>query len=357
MGQEDSSTNGRGGKHFTYEQRVRMDALVRVTWPLGKKVNFAELGRMMGKARSTVRREYACGNVPNKDTEERWFYAYSAEKGQQEAGARGAQKVPRVRLTNRIAALLVSLITGQSLSPYAARAILLREGVAGLPCVRSIYYAVESGDLGITRESLPYRRRGKKKSVRGRRMAYTNRTGRSITERPPEAEDRNEYGHWEMDTVVGGMGASPFCLLVLTERMTRSQIIVRLPDRTQKSVVRALDRLERSTPGLFGHMRSLTCDNGCEFLDSEMIERSAVGKGSARTRLYFAHPFSAFERGANENANRIIRRFIPKGADIGTYTLKRIKDIENWMNRLPRESLGGRTAAEAQQEDRNKLAA
>ena len=357
MGQEDSSKKGHGGKHFTYEQRVKMETVIRMKWPRGRKVNFAELGRLMGKARSTVRRECARGSVPNKDTQERWFNTYSAEKGRQEASALGAQKGPRMRFTNRVAALLVSLITGQSLSPYAARAILMREGVAGLPCVRSIYYAVESGDLGITRESLPYKRRGKKKSVRGRRMAYTNRTGKSITERPPEAEARNEYGHWEMDTVVGGAGASPFCLLVLTERMTRSQIIVRLPDRTQKSVVRALDRLERSTPGLFGHMRSLTCDNGCEFLDSAAIERPEAGQGPARTLLYFAHPFSAFERGSNENANRIIRRFIPKGADIGTYTLKRIKDIEDWMNRLPRESLGGRTAAEAQQEEINKLAA
>lgn len=357
MGQEDSSKKGRDGKHFTFEQRVRMDALAKHLWPHGKKINFARLGRLMGKARSTVRREYARGEVANKDSQEIWFHTYSAEKGRQEASARGAQKGPRMRLTNKVAALLVSLISSQSLSPYAARAILLREGVAGLPCVRSIYYAIESGDLGITRESLPYKRRGKKKSVRGKRMAYTNRTGKSITERPPEAEARNEYGHWEMDTVVGGAGASPFCLLVLTERMTRSQIIVRLPDRTQKSVVRALDRLERSTPSLFGHMRSLTCDNGCEFLDSVAIERSAAGLGQARTLLYFAHPFSAFERGSNENANRIIRRFIPKGSDIGTYTLKRIKEIEDWMNRLPRESLGGRTADEAQQEELNKLAA
>ena len=87
------------------------------------------------------------------------------------------------------------------------------------------------------------------------------------------------------------------------------------------------------------------------------IERSSLAKGTARARLYFAHPFSAFERGSNENANRIIRRFIPKGADIGTYTLKRIQDIEDWMNRLPRESLAGRTAAEAQREAINKLAA
>ena len=89
MGQEDGSKKGRGGKHFTFEQRVRMDALIRARWPRGKKVNFAELGRLMGKARTTVRREYARGGVVNKDSQERWFNTYSAEAGRQHANARG----------------------------------------------------------------------------------------------------------------------------------------------------------------------------------------------------------------------------------------------------------------------------
>ena len=139
--------------------------------------------------------------------------------------------------------------------------------------------------------------------------------------------------------------------------MTRRQIIVRLPDRTQKSVVRALDRLERRHDNIFAAMKSLTCDNGCEFLDSASIERSARSCGTSRASLYFAHPYSAFERGANENANRIIRRFIPKGSDIGAFSLAKIQAIEDWMNRLPRESLDGKTAAEAQREQLNKLAA
>ena len=188
-------------------------------------------------------------------------------------------------------------------------------------------------------------------------MSYKNRDGKSITQRPPEAEDRCEYGHWEMDTVIGCMGGSSYCLLVLTERTTRRQIIVRLTSRTQKSVVRALNSLERRPDNIFRHMRSLTCDNGCEFLDVHAIERSSVADGGRRTCLYFAHPYSAFERGTNENANRIIRRFIPKGSDIGDYTPRQIKDIEDWMNRLHRESLKGRTAAEAEREELNKLTA
>ena len=148
-----------------------------------------------------------------------------------------------------------------------------------------------------------------------------------------------------------------FNLLVLTERMTRRQIIVRIPDKTQKSVVRALDRLECRADNIFATMRSLTCDNGCEFLDSGSIERSALNHETSRTNLYFAHPYSAFERGTGENANRIIRRFIPKGSDIGHYTLKQIQAVEDWMNNLPRESLHGKTAAEAQRDQLARIAA
>jgi len=74
MGQEDSSRKKRGGKHFTYEQRVRMDTLIRHLWPHGKKINFAELGRLIDKAWTTVRREYARGEVANKDSQKRWLH-------------------------------------------------------------------------------------------------------------------------------------------------------------------------------------------------------------------------------------------------------------------------------------------
>ena len=94
MGQEDSSRKGCGGKHFTYEQRVKMDTLAGVKWPHGKKVNYAELGRLMDKSRTTVRREFRRGEVENKDSEERRFPVYSAEKGRQEACTRGSQKGP-----------------------------------------------------------------------------------------------------------------------------------------------------------------------------------------------------------------------------------------------------------------------
>ena len=88
---------------------------------------------------------------------------------------------------------------------------------------------------------------------------------------------------------------------------------------------------------------TITCDNGCENLDFEGIEKSCL-TDIQRTKVYYAHPYSAWERGSNENANKLIRRFIPKGADIADFSQKRIKMIENWINNYPRRIFNGRSA-------------
>ena len=85
-------------------------------------------------------------------------------------------------------------------------------------------------------------------------------------------------------------------------------------------------------------------DNGSEFLDSEGLERSCIKPGEKRTECYYAHPYSSWERGSNENANRLIRRFVPKGTDINKLTQKDVKRIEQWMNNYPRRIFGYKTA-------------
>lgn len=90
--------------------------------------------------------------------------------------------------------------------------------------------------------------------------------------------------------------------------------------------------------------RSITVDNGSEFLNSADLERSVRSLGIQRTRIYYAHPFSAWERGSNENANKLIRRFIPKGTDIGKLKQKDIQRIEYWMNNYPRRIHGYKSA-------------
>ena len=346
MEQEDHDKKRGGGKHFTWDERIRLETLVRTLYPGGREPNFADLAGRLGRHRSSVSREYRRGKTVNRDSQLKEFPVYSSRKAQDDADRASLGKGPPGRLTNKIAAEIRDLIVDGRLSPYAAVMTLLNRGRhPWVPCERTVYYAIDAGLLGVARSQLPYRPAGKRRKACGARMAYTNARGRPITERPPGAGERSEYGHWEMDTVVGGTGTSPACLLVLTERMSRREIVRKIPARTQAAVVRELDRLERAGHALFGGLRTLTCDNGCEFLDFNAIERSALRAGR-RCEVFFAHPFRASERGSNENANRIVRRFIPKGADISTFTRKQIQRIEDWINALPRKLLDGLSAEE-----------
>ena len=152
-----------------------------------------------------------------------------------------------------------------------------------------------------------------------------------------------------LDTAAG-MGA-PFtaastvadkALLVLTERKTRQEIIVLIPNRKAETIVKALDALERK----FGAVnfrkifRSITVDNGSEFAAAEELERSAVNKAIPRTKVYFCHPYSSWERGSNENVNGMIRRKHPKGTDFSKVSAAEIARTEAWVNSYPRKILG-----------------
>jgi len=205
---------------------------------------------------------------------------------------------------------------------------------------------IDRGDfLNITNKDLPVKKEGQKRRYnKVRKVALNNSKGRSIEERPADIETREEKGHWEMDCVVGKQGTQAV-LLVLTERTSRKELIFKLPSKTQANVIKTINMLEMQHKEKFGNMfKSITMDNGSEFLDMQAIEQSCLDADSKRTTCYYAHPFSSWERGSNENANKLIRRFIPKGSDIAQYSCEDIKRIEHWMNNYPRKILGYKTA-------------
>ena len=92
--------------------------------------------------------------------------------------------------------------------------------------------------------------------------------------------------------------------------------------------------------------KSITCDNGVEFQDFKGIEQSVYSKKKKRTKVYFAHPYSSFERGSNENANRLIRRFLPKGSTFDELSQKVVQRLARWMNKIPRKLFDGKSANE-----------
>ena len=182
----------------------------------------------------------------------------------------------------------------------------------------------------------PKRHRKAKENKKGSRPPR----GESIEKRPEIIDNREEFGHWEMDTVYSAAETSLRALLVLTERKTRKEIIIVMPDRTAKSTVLALNRLERRFGAKFRKIfKSITVDNGTEFSDLEGMKKSILYSG-LRTKFYYCHPYTPSERGTNENQNGLIRRLVPKGTDLGTLSPQEVKAAEAWLNSYPRKMFG-----------------
>jgi IS30 family transposase len=207
----------------------------------------------------------------------------------------------------------------------------------------SIYtyiYLLARGEL--RRELIGYLRQAKGK--RYRKRGGTNRSRIPdrvcIDQRDPAVEDRTIPEHWESDLIIGAGQKSAIGTIV--ERTTRFLIIVFLRGRTAPEVRKAFARELRRLPQ---HLRlSLTHDNGLEMAQHKLFTKNT------RMAVYFAHPYSSWERGTNENTNGLIRDFFPKGTDFSTVSRYKIKKVQDMLNARPRKVLGWRTPAEALQE-------
>jgi len=174
---------------------------------------------------------------------------------------------------------------------------------------------------------------------RKRYKAYDSRgrlaNKRHISERPASVETRKEFGHWEIDTVMG-RGSSD-CIVTLVERKTGYVMIGELPDRTTDSLNMKTKMLIRRDRFKF---KTITADNGTEFNQYEKIE---MGTG---VKFYFANPYHSWERGTNENTNGLIRQYLPKGKSMASLTQAECDEIAYQLNTRPRKRLNYKTPLE-----------
>ncbi len=204
-----------------------------------------------------------------------------------------------------------------------------------LVCTKTLYNYIDQCLLKTRNLDLllKVRRKTKRQFLRKNKRIL----GQSIELRPAEVENRQEFGHWEIDTVLGKR-SNDQVLLTLTERKTRQELIIPLARKDSPSIQTGLEELKqrfgRQFPQIF---RSITADNGSEFSDLATLGESW------NSSIYFAHPYSSWERGTNERHNGLIRRFIPKGKPISEVTSATIRRIQDWCNQLPRKILGYKT--------------
>ncbi len=330
----------KGVKHLNYVDRLKIEALY------ANKKTAKEIAAYLGRDLSCIYKELKRGQYERLTTDLRKIPAYSADRAQQDYDSKATAKGAPLKLgkNHRLAKFIESAIMEEKFSPVAVSFRIAQNWQAfGVTlCARTIYNYIEQHVfLRLSRTHLPRGGRTKRREGRGPAYRLKRPLCQSIEDRPKDIASRADFGHWEMDTVVGIRKGSGPVLLVLTERATRQEIILKMRAKTAAETVRCLNRLERQYGARFRQVfQTITVDNGSEFMDFEGMQRSCLSK-IPRTKIYYCHPYSSWERGSNENANGLIRRFIPKGTPISDYTNTQIKQVEQWMNHYPRRILGG----------------
>lgn len=332
-------------RQLSWNDRLKIEARVNIGY---KPARIAE---ELGVHVSTIYRELKRGTYEhlNSDytTETRYSPEIAEARYQEGLSAKGAPL--KIGKNHAAAQFIEDKIINDHYSPAAVCALLHSEEYEYLGitfCRATIYKYVDDGVfLNLTNKDLPEKGERKREYKQVRPKQARASRGKSIEQRPEYVNERQEPGHWEMDTVVGKKKTKAR-LLVLSERVTRREIIIRIKDGRAETVVQALDRLERIYGASFYEVfKSITVDNGSEFADADGIERSARRKNAKRTTVYYCHAYTSCERGTNENINRMIRRRFPKGTDFDKVTTAEVKRVELWINTYPREILGFMSAA------------
>ena len=320
-------------KHITYAQRTMIE-----TWYNQDHKSKKEIAKLLHKSERTIRREINRGLVIVRGYLWEEKKEYSARLAQDKYEYGMTSKGPELKLDRDIE--LVNHIEKEIIKNHKSPEVISREleenGYRIKVTGRTIRNAIKSGIIfeKVKHGKIIYKKEYNNKN-KEKRVSKQIPAEKSIEHRPKEANERTEYGHWEGDLVVGKQG-SKTVLLTLTERMTRQEIIMKLPNKETKTIAKGLDKIERKYGAKFYKtFKTITFDNGVEFMGYKGIEKSCLRKKN-RTEVYYAHPYCSGERGSNENNNRMIRRWIPKGIDMKDIKLSFIKDIENWINNYPR---------------------
>jgi len=341
MNRDDFSTERRKGKHLCKWEREEIEKALR------RGAGIRSIARVLARSASTVSREIKRGTVKQRIKKEYISSKrddlgyiekemYFADTGQTVAMNNTGRRGGKYKLYEdmELVTYIEDKILNEKWSPAMITGWLQAQGhnFKTTVCFKTIYNYIDRGQLGVKNIDLllKVRIKPKKKRIRQQKRIL----GRSIEQRPAGINDRQEFGHWEGDTVIGKGHKS--AVLTLVERKTNKGFILPLKDKSARSVTEAFKALKELSyyDKLF---KSITFDNGSEFADCHNLETDNL-------QVYFAHPYSAFERPVNENYNGIIRRYIPKGRDMNQYTQSDLNRINNQIDSLPRKRLNYKTA-------------
>ncbi|HAP5371627.1 IS30 family transposase [Enterococcus faecalis] len=355
MTQIENTIKSTKGKHLTYKERVQIETFCSLEIPLSGN----QIAKKLGRARRTIHKEIKDGTVRQvrkqvqNGKEYRYdYFVYSADAGQtayEKARKHSSKQHKWVKAPNFMAYAdhqmkeknyFPDVIVGR-----AKKLNLFPE--EDIPCTTKIYNYIDQDFMETKNMDLHLKVRRRANHTQNRKNKKT--LGDLIEKHPDIVDSREEFGHWEIDTVVGLKSGTDQALLTLTERKTRYEVIIKIDGKASNPVNQALSTLKAATGEHFGQLfQTITSDNGSEFSGLTELLKEV-------TDVYFIHPYSSWERETNENHNDLIRRFIPKETRMLDLSLVTIRKVQYWMNTLPRRILGYATPRECLIEEMRQL--
>lgn len=323
---------------ITYEERVKIEYMLK------KKYTLQEMAEEIGRNKSIISREI------NRHSDEKWDYntgickkVYSAAvaQGKYEYSKKKAGR--KCKLSRALKQFIEDKILKEKWSPEEVAGYIKVNDIKFdiQPSFQLIYYWIEKKKLNISPLDLVHKAKLAKKDKKEEKTEkLPKHPEKSIHNRPKEIDDNKEFGHWELDCVEGSKDSKK-TYMTLLERLTKKYIVIEMKEHTNECIKQAIDSLEDKYGDNFRKIfKSMTTDNGHEFLNYDKIEISKLDIEKRRTIVYYADPYSSWQKGMNENCNGILRRFIPKGIDLNKISSEKLEKILNKINGKPRKVLG-----------------
>jgi IS30 family transposase len=335
--QSEHTITARSFKHLSLSERGMIFAL------LHENRSTRYIAKQLQRSPSTVCREIRRGTTAQLRTGRIPYQGYFPETGQAVYTKHRAnsRKTGKQYLASHFLNFAETKILKDKWSPDAVVGYCQKHPQwqqESLVCTKTLYNYIDRCRLAARNIDLYLKVRRRTTQCRGR--INKRILGQSIEQRPAEILTREEFGHWEIDTVVGRRSKDE-ALLTLTERKTRQELIIRLARKDSESVQTAMKELQERVGASFPKIfRSITADNGSEFADLSALLTPW------NCQVYFSHPYSSWERGTNERHNGLIRRFIPKTKNLRNVSNALVRKTQDWCNQLPRKILGYKTSQE-----------
>ena len=342
---------------LTYEERVIIEEKLRSK----KKVTITQIAKELRRDKSVISREIERNSYlkwDERSAKHKKVYSAARAQGDYEHKRRNAGRKSAVRIDKKLKQFIEDKILIEKWSPEEIAGYIKKEDIKFKiqPSFQEIYYWIETKQLNIKSEDLTHKYKLKKKEKKAEKVKRgPKHKEKSIHNRPEKIDKNEEFGHWELDCVEGNKESKKTYLTIL-ERKTKKYIVIPMKEHTNKCVEQAINQLEERYGKYFKEIfKTMTTDNGHEFLKYDNIERSKYDRRRKRTKVYYTDPYSSWQKGMNENCNGILRRFIPKGTDLNTISQYKLETILEKINGKPRKILNFTSAEKMFNIEINKI--